>query len=68
MTADTLDALLRGALPDPDGGPPLAVPTRAVVIADTLANDEAELVAALDLGRSLAVVTDDNTHRVSTLR
>jgi glycerol-1-phosphate dehydrogenase [NAD(P)+] len=64
MTADTLDALLRGALPDPDGGPPLAVPTRAVVIADTLANDEAELVAALDLGRSLAVVSDDNTHRV----
>ena len=40
MTADTLDALLRGALPDPDGGPPLAVPTRAVVIASLDAEGE----------------------------
>jgi len=64
MTGDPLDSLMRGAFADPDGGPPLAVPTRSVVIADTLAGDEAELVAALDLGRRLALVSDENTHRV----
>ena len=64
MTRDPLDALLSGALPDPDGGPPLAVPTRSVVIAESLAGDEADLVGTLDLGTKLALVSDDNTHRV----
>ncbi len=64
MTGDVLDDLLSGSLPDPDGGPPLTVPTRAVVIADTLAGEEAELMGALELGRSLAVVSDENTRRV----
>ncbi|MFQ5783356.1 MAG: sn-glycerol-1-phosphate dehydrogenase [Alphaproteobacteria bacterium] len=53
-----------GAYADPDGGTPLAVPTRAVVIADSLAGDEADLVAALGLGARLALVSDANTHRV----
>ncbi len=64
MSRDVLDALLAGALPDPDGGPPLAVPTRAVFVADTLAGDEVDLVRALGLGPKLALVSDDNTYRV----
>ena len=64
MTGDALDSLLRGTFADPDGGPALTVPTRSVVIADTLAGDEAELVAGLHLGRKLALVGDDNTRRV----
>jgi len=64
MTGDPLAALIEGRYPDPDGGPPLAVPTRTVAIEDTLAGREAELVAALDLGRRLALVVDANTDRV----
>lgn len=61
---ETLAALLAGTYPDPDGGPPVAVPTRSVVIAETLAGSEADLVAALGLGPRLALVADDNTYRV----
>jgi len=61
---DTIDALLAGRYPDPDGGAPLAVPTRSVAIAETLAGREAALVAALGFGPRLAVVADDNTYRV----
>jgi glycerol-1-phosphate dehydrogenase [NAD(P)+] len=64
MADDPLERLLGGRFADPDGGPPLDVPTRAVVIADTLAGDEAALVAALGLGGRLALVSDDNTRRV----
>jgi glycerol-1-phosphate dehydrogenase [NAD(P)+] len=64
MTGDPIDSLLHGTFADPDGGPPLTVPTRSVAIADTLAGDEAGLIAALDLGRKLALVSDDNTQRV----
>jgi len=60
----TLDALLAGAFPDPDGGAPLAAPTRSVAIAETLAGRESALVAALGLGPRLALVDDDNTYRV----
>jgi hypothetical protein len=58
MSAELLEALLRGRLEDPDGGPPLSVPTHTVAIADSLAGGEAELVAGLDLGRRLALVSD----------
>ncbi len=61
MTGDPLAALLAGRFADPDGGPPLSVPTRMVAIEDTLAGREADLVAALDLGRRLALVVDANT-------
>ncbi len=64
MAQDALSRLLRGEFADPDGGPPLSVPTRSVVIADSLAGREADLVAALGFGRKLAVVSDENTHRV----
>ncbi|MEE8443702.1 MAG: sn-glycerol-1-phosphate dehydrogenase [Alphaproteobacteria bacterium] len=62
MTTDVLDRLLNGELADPDGGPALSVPTRAVEIAETLEGREAELVEQLDLGGRLAVVSDVNTH------
>ena len=56
-----INQLLAGTLADPDGGPPLTVPTRSVVIAESLAGGEDELVRALDLGRRLAVVSDPDT-------
>jgi glycerol-1-phosphate dehydrogenase [NAD(P)+] len=59
-----LDQLLAGALPDPDGGPPLAVPTAAVTIEPSLEGREAELIAALGLGGRLAVVSDATTRAV----
>ncbi len=64
MKADTVSRVLRGEFADPDGGPPLSVATRSVVIADSLAGREADLVAELDLGRTLALVSDENTHAV----
>jgi len=64
MLRDTLERLLHGDLPDPDGGPPLSIPTRRVAIADSLDGDDAELVAGLDLGAHIAVVSDDNTRAV----
>ncbi len=57
MKADTVSRVLRGEFADPDGGPPLSVATRSVVIADSLAGREADLVAELDLGRTLALVS-----------
>lgn len=64
MGGDTIRRLIEGTLADPDGGPDLSVPVRAVVIADTLAGDERDLVASLDLGARLALVSDANTHEV----
>jgi glycerol-1-phosphate dehydrogenase [NAD(P)+] len=64
MADDTLTRLLAGAFRDPDDGQPLAAPIRTVVIADSLAGREAELVETLDLGRRLAVVSDATTYRV----
>lgn len=64
MTADPLDALLQGTLADPDGGPALGVPTRAVEIAESLDGREADLVERLELGGRLALVSDANTHAV----
>ncbi|MCK5362022.1 MAG: iron-containing alcohol dehydrogenase, partial [Gammaproteobacteria bacterium] len=64
MAQDVLERLLDGDLPDPDGGPPLSISTRRVVIADSLDGGEAELVAGLALGEHLAVVSDENTRAV----
>lgn len=68
MTQDTLDCLMAGQFDDPDGGPALDPLTAAVTIADSLAGREAELVAQAGLGGRLAVVCDDNTHRVLAAR
>ena len=61
---NAIDRLLAGNLPDPDGGPPLSVPTRSVVIADSLAGAEDGLVADLGFGGTLAVVSDETTREV----
>ncbi len=64
MNGDVIRQLIDGTLPDPDGGPALSVPIRSVVIAETLENEERDLVASLDLGARLALVSDPTTHRV----
>ncbi|HEV8392509.1 MAG TPA: iron-containing alcohol dehydrogenase [Dongiaceae bacterium] len=64
MSQDVLDRLIAGTHPDPDGGPPLRVETRAVAIAKSLAGAEADLVRPLSLGRRLAVVSDPTTHAI----
>jgi glycerol-1-phosphate dehydrogenase [NAD(P)+] len=38
MAEDIIDRLIAGTYPDPDGGPPLRVETRAVTIAKSLAS------------------------------
>ncbi|HET9627590.1 MAG TPA: iron-containing alcohol dehydrogenase [Kofleriaceae bacterium] len=58
---DPLAQLLVGTYPDPESGAPLAAAAHAVVIADSLADREVELVAALAAGPHVAVVADDDT-------
>jgi glycerol-1-phosphate dehydrogenase [NAD(P)+] len=61
---DPIAQLLAGSYPDPETGELLRAEARSVVIADSLDGDEAELVAALGLGRRLAVIADATTWRV----
>jgi glycerol-1-phosphate dehydrogenase [NAD(P)+] len=62
--ADPIELLLAGQYPDPATGELLRAESRAVVIADSLAGSEADLVAALDLGKNLAVISDHDTYAV----
>lgn len=64
MPKNIIDRLIAGTYPDPDGGPALRVETRAVAIAKSLAGAEADLVRPLNLGRHLAVVSDQTTHAI----
>ncbi len=64
MAARILDRLLAGTFPDPDGGPPLQVDTKSVVMARSLAGSEGEIVRELGLGQTLALVSDETTHAV----
>ena len=64
VTPEPLGQLLRGDWPDPDGGPPIKVSVRAVVIERSLRGMEADVVAPLGLGRCLAVVSDATTHAI----
>jgi glycerol-1-phosphate dehydrogenase [NAD(P)+] len=64
VSDDTIARLVDGRYPDPDGGGVLRVPTRAVVIRDSLTGDEADLVRPLGLGPAFAVVSDTVTHGV----
>ncbi len=64
MSGDPILQLLTGQWPDPESGEPLGVPVRSIVIAESLSGIEADLVARLDLGRRLAVVSDPVTHDV----
>ncbi len=59
---DPLLQLLAGRYRDPETGETLGVAARSVVIEDSLDGGEAELVAALDLGDRLALVSDDDTY------
>jgi glycerol-1-phosphate dehydrogenase [NAD(P)+] len=59
--SSVLTRLLRGEYPDPRSGSPLPVPIRSIVMEASLAGREAELVSALGLGRTLAVVSDPQT-------
>ena len=64
MAPDTLGQLLAGEFWDPDDGKALVAPIRTVVIEDSLAGREARMVAELDLGGRLAVVSDPTTRAV----
>jgi glycerol-1-phosphate dehydrogenase [NAD(P)+] len=61
---DKLGQLLRGEWVDPDSGVSLAVPIQAVAIERSLAGMEADLVASLQLGKRIAVVSDAATREV----
>ena len=56
-----IDDMVSGRWINPDTGKPAKVPYESIVIAETLAGREADLVAALKLGRRLAVVADGTT-------
>jgi glycerol-1-phosphate dehydrogenase [NAD(P)+] len=64
MSSDPLALVLNGTYADPESGRPLGVPTRSVVIADSLKAIEAEVVKPLDLDGCFAVVSDRTTHEV----
>jgi glycerol-1-phosphate dehydrogenase [NAD(P)+] len=64
MSGDPILQLLTGQWPDPETGEPLGVAVRSIVIAESLNGIEGDLVARLDLGRRLAVVSDPVTHEV----
>jgi glycerol-1-phosphate dehydrogenase [NAD(P)+] len=64
VSGDPILQLLTGQWPDPETGELLGVPVRSIVIAESLDGIEGDLVARLDLGRRLAVVSDPLTHEV----
>ena len=64
MSSDAIEQLLAGRWRDPDTGALLGVPIRAIAIEPSLDGHHADLVAALDLGRRLAVVSDPTTAAV----
>lgn len=61
---DPIEALVEGTYIDRETGRATTVPTRSLVVADSLAGREVELVGALGFGRKLAVVFDPATHDV----
>ena len=64
LSRDPIELLLAGRYPDPTTGALLAAESRAVVIEDSLAGREAELVAELGVGERVAIVSDRITHAV----
>lgn len=59
--ADPIELLLAGQYPDPETCELRRIESCAVVIADSLAGREAELLTGLGLGNRLAVISDANT-------
>jgi len=64
MSEDSLELLLQGRYPDPDGHGQLGVPIQRIVLEDCLAGHEADLVKESGLSGRLAVVSDPNTQAV----
>ncbi len=62
MPADPIELLLAGRYPDPETGELLAAESRAVVIENSLAGHEVDLIAALGTWSTIAVVSDHTTH------
>lgn len=60
---DLLDLLLSGRLPDPDGSGMLSVPIRSIVIDQGLANSAYDLIAPLDFGSHVFVISDPDTRK-----
>ncbi len=60
---DLLDRLLSGRLPDPDGSGMLSVPVRSVVIDRDLAKSACDLIAPLDFGSHVFVISDPDTRQ-----
>lgn len=65
---DVLKKLLAGDYRDPETGERLCVPVKSLVIEESLAGSEADLVKALDLPKPHALLSDDDTHRALGLR
>src|SRR5688572_15744428 len=61
---DKIEQLLAGAYRDPESGEAISVATKSLVIAPSLEGMEADLVAGLSFGPTLAVVSDQTTHEV----
>jgi glycerol-1-phosphate dehydrogenase [NAD(P)+] len=61
---DPIAELLAGRYPDPETGELLAAESRAVVIEDSVAGAEADLIASLGAGRHVAVLSDRTTHAI----
>ncbi|MBK1870808.1 sn-glycerol-1-phosphate dehydrogenase [Taklimakanibacter albus] len=61
---DKITQLLDGTYEDPDGLGKQRVDTRSLIIAPKLDGMERDLVKALDLGRHVAVVSDQTTHAI----
>ena len=64
MSGDKLNRLLGGQYRDPDGGALIDAPATVVVIAESLAGLEADLVGSAGLDGALAMVSDPATHAV----
>src|SRR5258706_7588609 len=64
MPDDLVAQLLQGSWIDPDSGKRTGVAISAIAIEDSLRGREADCVAALRLGRRLAVVSDATTRDV----
>ncbi len=62
--AKKIEQLLAGTYPDPDTGLTVGVATKSLIIAPSLAGMEGDLIAGLDFGRRIAVISDTTTHDV----
>lgn len=63
-TPDPIQSLLDGTYVDAETGKLVGIATRSLVVADTLAGTEAELVGGLGFGRKLAIISDPTTQSV----